>query len=93
VSTRYLLEIASNSAMSAVAAQQGGADRIELFENLEQGGTTPSAGTIAVARDALRIPLYVLIRHVRPISITGRWKPTSYCVTSRNAGNWAATGW
>ncbi len=62
MSTRYLLEIASNSALSAVAAQQGGADRIELFENLEQGGTTPSAGTIAVARDALRIPLYVLIR-------------------------------
>ncbi|MGE8281969.1 MAG: copper homeostasis protein CutC [Stenotrophomonas sp.] len=62
MSARYLLEIASNSAMSAVAAQQGGAGRIELFDNLEQGGTTPSAGTIGVARDALRIPLYVLIR-------------------------------
>jgi copper homeostasis protein len=62
VSTRYLLEIACNSATSAVAAQEGGADRVELFENLEHGGTTPSMGTIAVARDRLRIPLFVLIR-------------------------------
>lgn len=62
MSSRYLLEIACNSAMSAVAAQQGGANRIELFENLEQGGTTPSSGSIAVARDYLQIPLFVLIR-------------------------------
>lgn len=58
----HLLEIACNSAASALAAQQGGADRIELFHDLEQGGTTPSAGTIRVAREHLRIPLYVLIR-------------------------------
>jgi copper homeostasis protein len=62
VSARYLLEIACNSAASALAAQEGGADRIELFENLEQGGTTPSSGTIAAARDRLKIPLFVLIR-------------------------------
>lgn len=62
MSSRYLLEIACNSAMSAVAAQQGGANRVELFENLEQGGTTPSSGSIAVARDYLQIPLFVLIR-------------------------------
>ena len=57
-----LLEIASNSVASALAAQQGGADRIELFDNLAEGGTTPSQGSIAVARDRLRIPLFVLIR-------------------------------
>ena len=62
MSARYLLEIACNSASSALAAQEGGADRIELFENLEQGGTTPSSGTIAAARDRLKIPLFVLIR-------------------------------
>lgn len=62
MSEPYLLEIACNSAASALAAQEGGADRIELFENLEQGGTTPSYGTLAVARERLRIPLFVLIR-------------------------------
>jgi copper homeostasis protein len=60
--TALLLEIAANSLGSALAAQAGGADRIELCENLGEGGTTPSYGTIAVARERLRIPLYVLIR-------------------------------
>ncbi|MQP74750.1 copper homeostasis protein CutC [Stenotrophomonas sp. MYb238] len=62
MSGRRLLEIASNSVASAMAAQAGGADRIELFDNLAQGGTTPSRGSVAVARDRLRIPLFVLIR-------------------------------
>jgi copper homeostasis protein len=60
--TRPLLEIAANSLGSALAAQAGGADRIELCDNLGEGGTTPSYGTLAVARDRVRIPLYVLIR-------------------------------
>ncbi len=56
------LEIAAGSLASALAAQAGGADRVELCENLGDGGCTPSHGTIALARDRLRIPLYVLIR-------------------------------
>lgn len=59
---RPLLEIAAGSLASALAAQDGGADRIELCENLGEGGCTPSYGTLAVARERLRIPLYVLIR-------------------------------
>ncbi len=56
------LEIASNSLASALAAQAGGADRIELFDNLAEGGTTPSFATIAIARERLSIPLFVLVR-------------------------------
>lgn len=57
-----LLEVAANSVASAVAAQQGGAGRIELCAALELGGLTPSYGVIAIARERLTIPLYVLIR-------------------------------
>jgi len=57
-----VLEIASNSVASALAAQAGGADRVELFDNLGEGGTTPSYASVAVARERLRIPLFVLIR-------------------------------
>jgi len=57
-----ILEIAANSLASALAAQRGGADRIELCAALEVGGVTPSEGLIAVVREKVRLPLYVLIR-------------------------------
>ena len=57
-----LLEVCANSVTSALAAQDGGAYRVELCENLFEGGTTPSHGEIQVARKLLRIKLYVLIR-------------------------------
>lgn len=57
-----LLEVAANSVASAVAAQAGGAGRVELCAALEVGGLTPSHAQIALARERLRIPLYVLIR-------------------------------
>ena len=60
--TKLILEIAANSVASALAAQEGGADRIELVSALELGGLTPSYATIAMARERLRIPIYVLIR-------------------------------
>jgi len=56
------LEICANSLVSALAAQNGGAQRIELCENLNEGGTTPSYGTIKKAREQLTIKVYVLIR-------------------------------
>lgn len=59
---QLLLEVSAGSLASALAAQDGGADRVELCDNLAEGGTTPSYGALAVARDRLRIPLYVLIR-------------------------------
>lgn len=57
-----LLEVAANSVASAFAAQEGGAGRIELCASLDEGGVTPSHGTIALAREGLSIPLYVLVR-------------------------------
>lgn len=57
-----LLEIAANSLASALAAQAGGAGRVELCTALELGGLTPSHAHIALARERLRIPLHVLIR-------------------------------
>ncbi len=56
------LEVAADSVASALAAQQGGAMRVELCGGLDGGGLTPSWGTLAVVRERLRIPLYVLIR-------------------------------
>ncbi|RYU91548.1 copper homeostasis protein CutC [Mucilaginibacter terrigena] len=57
-----ILEVCSNSVTSAIAAQEGGASRVELCENLSEGGTTPSYGQMLLARKHLHIKLYVLIR-------------------------------
>ncbi|MGV8879251.1 MAG: copper homeostasis protein CutC [Sphingobacteriaceae bacterium] len=56
------LEICANGVSSALAAQEGGAIRVELCDNLGEGGTTPSYGQIALARKLLSIQLYSIIR-------------------------------
>lgn len=56
------IEVCLDSVRSAVEAQKGGADRVELCDNLFEGGTTPSAGTIAMTRKRIEIGLQVIIR-------------------------------
>jgi copper homeostasis protein len=57
-----LLEICAFNLPAALAAQRAGADRIELCAGPEEGGVTPSAGLIRMAREKLSIPLYPIIR-------------------------------
>lgn len=57
-----LVEICCGDLRSALAAGAGGADRVELCDRLEVGGTTPGAGTIAEACRSLTIPVHVMVR-------------------------------
>jgi copper homeostasis protein len=59
---RIIFEACVGSAEAAIAAQQGGADRVELCANLLEGGTTPSTGSIQLARQRIDIGLQVMIR-------------------------------
>lgn len=58
----FKLEICVDNVDSAIEAQNAGADRIELCNNLIEGGTTPGYGTVVSARNNLSIALNVLIR-------------------------------
>jgi copper homeostasis protein len=57
-----ILEICTPTIQSAINAELGGAQRIELCANLREGGTTPSAATILACKKHLTIPTFVLIR-------------------------------
>lgn len=57
-----LVEACVDSVPSALIAQQAGALRVELCDDLYDGGTTPSAGAIRLARERLSIGLHVIIR-------------------------------
>ena len=58
-----MIEVCANGVESCLAAQQGGADRVELCAGILEGGTTPSYGEIKVARRVLTSThLHVIIR-------------------------------
>jgi copper homeostasis protein len=57
-----LVEACVDSVASALAAERGGAARLELCDNLSDGGTTPSAGMISAVKAAVRIPVFVIVR-------------------------------
>jgi len=57
-----LVEACVDSVASSLAAERGGARRLELCDALFDGGTTPSAGMIAACKASVSIPVFVMIR-------------------------------
>ena len=62
---QILLEVCVDTFESAVAAIQGGADRIELCSALSEGGLTPSVGLLR------EIKQYLAVEYDAPL-LTGR---------------------
>src|SRR5580765_3805211 len=60
--SRVLLEVAIASVEDALAAQSGGADRLELNAALALGGLTPSLGMLIEVKAAVRLPVMVMVR-------------------------------
>ncbi|MEU2955834.1 copper homeostasis protein CutC [Streptomyces xanthochromogenes] len=62
MSNRALLEVIALDAQDAVAAQAGGADRLELVTDMAADGLTPPLEAFAAIRAAVDIPLRVMLR-------------------------------
>jgi copper homeostasis protein len=58
----FLLEIAVDTEEAAMAAERGGADRVELCGNLSVGGVTPDTALLRAVRKQIQIPVFVMIR-------------------------------
>ena len=57
-----MLEVAVFNIESAILAEAVGANRLELCENPNEGGTTPSYGTLCVVAKTISIPVFPIIR-------------------------------
>ena len=62
ISNPMILEVCIESAESAVASEEGGANRVELCDNLMEGGTTPSSGMVALTLERVSIPVMMMVR-------------------------------
>ena len=66
----YRFEVCANGVESCLAAQEGGADRVELCAGIPEGGTTPSYGEIKTARRLLTSTrLHVIERMTEDIGV------------------------
>ncbi len=83
-----LLEICVDSVKSAIKAEKASADRLELCENLIQGGVTPSQGKIECVIDAVSIPVRILIR---PRAGNFTYSPMEIDIISRDIAFCAST--
>jgi len=59
---KCILEISVETVEAALAAERGGADRIELCSDLSLGGVTPGAGLVSTVQEQILIPIVVMIR-------------------------------
>ncbi len=58
----YILEISVESVAAAMAAERGGAQRIEFCANAREGGTTPSDELLRAVRERVRLPILSMVR-------------------------------
>src|SRR5580692_6005973 len=58
----FSLEISVESVEAAMAAERGGASRIEFCSNAREGGTTPSDELLRTVRERVSLPIFSMVR-------------------------------
>jgi copper homeostasis protein len=86
------LEIIAGSVEDALAAERGGATRIELCVALDQDGLTPPQSLVAEVVAAVRIPVRVMLRRRNDFLIHDEADLQWHCDTARAIEQTGAAG-
>ena len=66
-----LLEVIVQSVEDALAAEAGGADRLEVVREIERDGLSPSLDLVRAISSATRVPLRVMVRESNTFTVSG----------------------
>lgn len=79
-----LLEVIVCSLADAVAAEQGGANRLEIISHYEVGGLTPSLTLVREIVTSVKVPARAMLRAAEPFVVTGEKERASLCNAARS---------
>src|SRR5689334_20824832 len=80
--SKAVLEVIACSVADALAAQRGGASRLEVVRDLDRGGLTPPVELVRAIKDAVDLPLRVMVRESGGYAIGGDAELARLCAAA-----------
>ena len=90
--TTPILEVIACSVADAIAAQQGGAGRLEIVRDLDRGGLTPSIELVRGIKDSVQLPLRVMLRQSDGYGTRGEMEVEELCKAAKELSRLAVDG-
>ena len=84
IKLRPILEVIACSVADAVAAERGGADRLEVISNFDKGGFTPPLELVRQILDSVSLPLRVMARESEDFTVSDKSEIDSLCQSARD---------
>ena len=78
-----ILEVIACSVADAIEAEKGGAGRLEVVSALDRGGLTPSLELVRAIRDAVDLPLRVMVRESDGYETSGETEIEKLCAAAK----------
>ena len=90
--TAPLLEVIACSVEDAIAAERGGANRLEVVRDLQRGGLTPSWELVRDIKRAVSLPLRVMLRESTGFEVSGPDEVDRLCAAAKRFASFAVDG-
>ena len=90
--SKEILEVIACSVADAIAAQKGGASRLEVVRELDRGGLTPSITLVRAIKEAVDVPLRVMVRESDGYAIADEVEIEKLCEAASELSNLGVDG-